>query len=190
MKTVQETDMKSNESIGPSWGIPMTIGVLTIMSGVFALYTSMLTSIVSAVMIGSLLVGVGLLEILTAFRLRRAGPTLLYSLEGLLAIVVGALFIYRPLAGTASLTLLIACYLFAGGLFRGITSITDRYPGWGWDFANGLMAVLLGAYVAASWPVSSLWVLGTVVGAEIVVRGCTLVAASWALRDIQHTVHA
>jgi uncharacterized membrane protein HdeD (DUF308 family) len=186
MKTAQETNIKQNELMTESWGVPMTLGVLTIICGVFALFASVLTSIVSAVMIGSLLVAVGGLEIAAAFRIRHTGPTLLYSLAGLLTIVVGALFVCRPLAGMASLTLLIACYMFASGLFRGVTAIADRYPGWGWDFAYGLTAIMLGVYVSASWPVSSLWLLGTVVAAEIIVRGCALVAASWVLRDIAH----
>jgi len=54
--------------------------------------------------------------------------------------------------------------------------------------AYGIIAVLLGAYVVASWPISSLWVLGTVVGVEIVMRGFALVAASWLMREreIEH----
>ena len=190
MKTNQEITMKTNQRIGQNWGIPMTLGVLTILCGAVALFSSVLTSIVSAIMIGSVLVTVGVLEIVTAFRIRHAGPTLLYSLEGLLALVVGALFIYRPLAGMASLTLLIACYMFASGLFRGITAISGRYPGWAWDAAYGLVTVVLGLYVSASWPLSSLWVLGTVVGVEIIVRGSALVAGSWVLRDIEHAAHA
>jgi uncharacterized membrane protein HdeD (DUF308 family) len=42
--------------------------------------------------------------------------------------------------------------------------------------------VLLGAYIAASWPISALWVLGTIVALEIIVRGIALVAASWTLQ--------
>jgi hypothetical protein len=57
-------------------------------------------------------------------------------LAGFLALVVGALLLYRPIAGLASLTLLIACYLFASGLFRAVISIVDRYQSWGWDLAS------------------------------------------------------
>jgi uncharacterized membrane protein HdeD (DUF308 family) len=178
--------MERTESVGQSWGIPMTMGVLMIIAGIFAVVASQLSGFVSAVFIGAVLVVTGVLEIVTAVRVRRSGPWLMFLLAGVLAIVVGALFLLRPLAGMASLTLLIASYLFASGLFRGITSIADRYRGWGWDFAYGVLAVVLGVYVVASWPSSSLWVLGTVVGAEIAARGLALTAASWTLRDIEH----
>jgi len=164
----------------------MAIGIVLMLGGTFALFASVLTSIVSVLYIGVMLLVVGVLEVISAFRVRHTGPFPVDVLAGLLAIVVGGLFLYRPLASLASLTLLIAGYMFASGLFRGITSIVSRQPRWGWDLVYAIVAVALGVYVAASWPFSSFWLLGTVVAVEIIARGFTLVAASWVLRDIEH----
>ena len=168
------------------WAVPMVIGILLIAGGVFALCAVVLTSVVSVVFFGVLLLMVGILEIVSAFRVGRSGPFVAYFLAGLLSLVVGALFLWRPLASLASLTLLIAGYLFAAGLFRGITAIVDRYPRWGWDLGYALVALALGFIIVAEWPFSSFWVLGTVVAAEIIARGIALVAASWVLRDLSH----
>jgi uncharacterized membrane protein HdeD (DUF308 family) len=168
------------------WGVPMTIGILLILGGAFALYAAVLTTLVSVIFVGGLLVAVGILEIVSAFRARHNGPFVAYLLTGLLSLVVGGLFLWHPIAGLASLTLLIAGYLFVSGLFRGITAIADRYPRWGWDVAYAIVAVVLGIYVVAQWPISALWVLGAVVAAEIIAHGIALVAASWVLRDLQH----
>ena len=162
----------------------MTIGILLNIGGLFALYAAVLTSLLSVVFVGVLLLAVGVLEIIAAIRDRREGRFLVYFLAGVLSLVVGALFLFRPVASIATVGLLIALYLFASGLFRGITSIVDRYPSWGWDLFYGVVAVALGVIVLASWPASSLWLLGAVVAAEIIARGITLVAASWTLRDI------
>ena len=164
----------------------MAMGILLVIGGIFALGATALTSLVSVIYFGTLLLAVGIFEIVAAFRLRSTGPVLAYVLAGLLTIVVGGLFVFRPLSSLASVTLLIAGYLFASGLFRGITSVMDRYPGWGWDFVYALLTVGLGFYVSAAWPFDSFWVLGTIVGIEIIARGITLIAASWALRDIEH----
>jgi len=167
----------------------MAIGIVLIAIGLFALCAAGLTSLVSVIYLGVLLLIVGILEIVSAFRARHSKPFIVYFLAGVLSLVVGALFLYRPLASLASITLLIAGFLFASGLFRGLTAIVDRYPRWGWDLAYAVVAVALGVCVMAQWPISTFWVLGTVVAAEILARGIALVAASWVLRDIQHGHH-
>ncbi|MBS1124793.1 MAG: hypothetical protein H6Q90_7021 [Deltaproteobacteria bacterium] len=188
MATTTGPEARSQRSPGHTrgWGVPMAIGIVLMLGGTFALFASVLTSIVSVLYIGVMLLVVGVLEVISAFRVRHTGPFPVDVLAGLLAIVVGGLFLYRPLASLASLTLLIAGYMFASGLFRGITSIVSRQPRWGWDLVYAIVAVALGVYVAASWPFSSFWLLGTVVAVEIIARGFTLVAASWVLRDIEH----
>jgi len=80
----------------------------------------------------------------------------------------------------------IAGYLFASGLFRGVAAVLDRYPQWGWDLTYAIITIVFGAYLIASWPISGLWLLGTLVAAEIMIRGATLVAASLVIRDIEH----
>jgi uncharacterized membrane protein HdeD (DUF308 family) len=169
-----------------NWGVPMTIGILLILIGLFALYATVETSLISVLFLGGILIAVGILEIFSSFRLRKAGPFLAYLLAGLLTLVVGALFLDRPLAGLGAVTLLVAGYLFAIGLFRIITSVMDRYHGWGWELAYGILAVALGAYVVATWPVAKFWVLGTIVAIEIIARGIAMIAASLALRDVEH----
>jgi uncharacterized membrane protein HdeD (DUF308 family) len=186
MPTSVAVEDRTRETTGAlGWGMPMVIGILLIVGGAFALSAAVFTSFVSVIYLGVLLLIVGMLEIIYAFRMRRSQPFLVYFLAGVLTVIVGGLFLYRPLASLASLTLLIAGFLFASGLFRGITAIVIRYPRWGWDLAYSILAVALGVYVAASWPLSSLWVLGTVVGVEIIARGITLVAASLMLRELR-----
>jgi len=168
------------------WGVPMTIGVLMIIGGALALCAALLTSVVSVFFVGGSLIGVGVLEVVGGFGLRERGPKIALVAAGAVALIAGSLLLARPLQGLVSLTLLLAGYLWVSGLYRGITSLAGRYPGWGWDFGYGIVSLLLGTYVTASWPISSAWVLGTVVGAEIVTRGVAMVAASLTLRDVEH----
>lgn len=176
------------------WGVPMTMGILMIICGVIAFLAAVFTSFVSVYFLGTLLVIVGIIEVIAAFRHRRtSGSFGAYFLTGLLSLVVGLLMLWRPFASLSALTMLIAGLFFADGLFRGITAIADRYPRWGWDLAYGVFAALLGVYVVATFPFSALWVLGTLVAAEIFARGIALVAASSALhhriRDQHITSH-
>jgi uncharacterized membrane protein HdeD (DUF308 family) len=182
MATQQSTDPDQSHT----WAVPMAIGVLLVVGGVAALGASVMTSVVTVLVIGGMLFAVGVVEIISAFRVRLSGLDLGLLLAGLLAIVIGALFVSRPLASLASVTLLIAGYMVARGLFHIAVAVTDRSRAWIWDLAYGLVALGLGVYVASSWQVSSLWLLGTFVGIEIIARGCTLIAASWVIRDMEH----
>lgn len=164
------------------WGTPFVLGVLIMLAGLFAFSAAMITSLVSILIFGAMLATSGVLEIIYAFRWRKSGHFLLYFLGGLLSLVVGALMLFRPVAGLATVTLLLAGYFFASGLFRAITSVMDRYPNWGWDLFAGLVSLFLGVLVVAQWPISALWIVGALVGVEIFFRGLREVAGALELR--------
>ncbi len=172
---------------GSGWGTPMVIGILMIIGGMFALYASALTSFVTVLYIGAMLVVVGVIQIASAIRMRHHQPFLVYFLAGVLALVVGVLFMARPVAGLQSVSFLIAGFLFATDLFHAIVAITDRYPRWGWDLAYSAITIALAIYLLSNLGVASVFLLGTIVSIEIIARGIALCAASWVVRDIQHS---
>lgn len=87
----------------------------------------MVTGVVSAVFLGIALGAAGVVEIIGAFKHRRDRAAVMPALSGILSVVVGVLFVTRPLVGVAALGLLVAAHFFATGLFRGIVSLADRY---------------------------------------------------------------
>jgi uncharacterized membrane protein HdeD (DUF308 family) len=173
------------------WGGPFVMGLLLTILGVVALGAVVLTSLFSVIFYGSMLVVAGAFEIVHAFRVRKTGPFLMFLLGGVLSLVVGAMVVAQPGAGLFAVTLLMAGYFFASGLFRGITSLSDRYEGWGWDLAYGFVSVALGVIIFAQLPASSLWALGIVVGVEILSRGISIMAGALAVRGVlRRRVHA
>ncbi|WP_395849338.1 HdeD family acid-resistance protein [Cystobacter fuscus] len=172
------------------WGGPFVMGLLLSLLGIVALGAVVVTSVASVIFFGSMLVVAGVFEVVHAFRVRKTGPFLMFMLGGVLSIVVGAMVLARPGSGLVAMTLLLAGYFFASGLFRGITSIVDRYAGWGWDFAYGIVSVVLGVIISAQMPASTLWALGLVVGVEILSRGISIMAGSLAVRGaMQRLAH-
>ncbi|PTL84761.1 hypothetical protein DAT35_06785 [Vitiosangium sp. GDMCC 1.1324] len=160
------------------------MGLLITLLGVVALSSIVFTSLATAVFYGAMLFVGGIFEVIHAFRVRKSGPFLMFLLGGILSAVVGALVLMNPGAGLLALTLLIGGYFFASGLFRGITSIADRYEGWGWDFAYGLVSVALGVIIFAQMPYSSLWAPGILVGVEILSRGIAMMAGALTVRKV------
>lgn len=166
------------------WGVPFIVGLLISLLGCFSLISVGLASLATVFFYGTLLFCMGVGEIVHAFRVRKTGPFLLYLLGGVLTLVVGLMVLAWPGAGLGALTLMLAGYFFATGLFRTITSLMDRYPRWGWDCADGLVSVALGAIIMAQWPNSTLWAVGIVVGVELLSRGIALMAASLSVRGV------
>ncbi|EPX57203.1 hypothetical protein D187_006957 [Cystobacter fuscus DSM 2262] len=172
------------------WGGPFVMGLLITLLGIVALGAVVVTSVASVIFFGSMLVVAGVFEIVHAFRVRKTGPFLMFLLGGVLSIVVGAMLLSRPGSGLVAMTLLLAGYFFASGLFRGITSLVDRYAGWGWDFAYGIVSVVLGVSISTQMPASTLWALGLVVGVEILSRGISIMAGALAVRGaMQRLAH-
>lgn len=166
------------------WGGPFVVGLLISLLGCVALLSVGIAGLATVVFYGVVLAGTGIGEIIHAFQVRKTGPFLLYLLGGVLSIVVGLMVMARPGAGLAALTLMLAGYFFATGLFRAITSVVDRYARWGWDCFDGIVSVLLGAVIMAQWPLSTVWAVGIVVGVGLLSRGIALMAGSLAVRSV------
>ena len=52
--------------------------------------------------------------------------------------------------------------------------------GRGWFFVSGFCSLLLGVLIIAQWPASSIWAIGTMVGAGVLFNGITrIVMSTW-----------
>ena len=51
---------------------------------------------------------------------------------------------------------------------------------------SGLFSLLLGILILAQWPVSSVWAIGTMVGAGVLFNGITrIVTSSWVRSEVR-----
>lgn len=166
------------------WGWPLVFSLAIVALGILALISTGVASLATVLFLGVLLMAAGVAEIVLSVRRRARGGFILPFLNGLLSLVIGFCFLRWPIFGLSAATILLGAYFLASGLFRGLTSIIDRYPHWGWDFFDGIVSFALGIIVLASFPISAFWVLGFLVGVELIVRGGTLLGASLALRRI------
>ncbi len=166
------------------WSATFVMGFALALLGAFCVWAAAITGLVSILTLGVILIAGGVVEGVHAFRTRGRGGTAEYALSALFTIVLGVLFVVRPTAGLAAISLVLAVYFFGSGLFRTVMSAGDRYPHWGWDFLYGVSGIVLGALIMARWPISSLWIVGTLVGIEIFMRGVAIIAASLVARRV------
>jgi uncharacterized membrane protein HdeD (DUF308 family) len=152
----------------------VVLGIVMAVLGVTAIYTAKVTGIVSVITAGTALGVAGFVEVLSGLGRgsRRVQP--LRLIGGLLSMVVGALFVLRPQTGLTGLTVMLSTYFIASGLFHAATSVLERYPGWGWDLAYGAGAIVLGAVALSNLRTAGFWLVGALVGIEILLRGLAL----------------
>jgi uncharacterized membrane protein HdeD (DUF308 family) len=159
----------------------IALGTLLVLAGCMAIASPMISTLTTVYMLGWLLIVSGAAQLLGAAASRRWGGFFLTLLSGALSLVIGIMALRHPGSMDLALTMLIATFLLIGGTFRVLISSLTRFHGWVWSIAGGLVSVLLGAYIYATLPASSFWVLGTFIGVDLLSTGWTWIFLASAL---------
>lgn len=167
-----------------NWLWFVLLGVALVALGTVALGAVGITSYASVVFLGVLILVSGVGETLGAFWCRAWSGFFFHLLSGILAIVVGGLFLKAPVDALLALTLLVACFLMVGGIFKLVAAVSYRFAAWGWTLISGLIDVVLGVLIWAEWPASAIWVIGLFVGISLVFRGFNWIGLGLALKSL------
>jgi uncharacterized membrane protein HdeD (DUF308 family) len=167
-----------------NWGWLLALGIVEILLGVIGLGVVRLVTLASVIFFAWLLLISGVLHLVRAFRTRGWEGGSLHILIGVLQGAVGVLLLVNPVVGAASLTLLMAALFIVSGLFRIVFALSVRIYGWGWQVFAGLISFVLGLLIAAGWPSSSFWVLGTFVSIDLIFAGWSFVMIALAVRHL------
>ena len=179
------------EALSRNWGWLLALGILMIILGVVAMAAPVVATIAVQVMLGWLLVISGIAEGIHAFMVKEWRGFLLELLSAVLYLGVGLLLLVDPLKGALALTLVLAVFLLVEGIFKIITALRVRdHRGWGWLLASGIVSVVLGVLIWAQWPASGLWVIGLLVGIQLLFTGWSLVMLALAARGHRQAMAA
>jgi uncharacterized membrane protein HdeD (DUF308 family) len=166
-----------------SWSIALS--VLMIVAGVLAIALPMVAGIAVTVVVGWLLIFSGVLHLAFAWRSGRTGAIVWELLLGVAYGVIGFYVLANPMTGLESLTFAVAIYLFVEGVLEFLLSFQLRpAPGAGWLLVDGIVTLVLAALIWSTWPSSSAWVIGTLVGISMLFSGITRFMLSLATRRI------
>ncbi|HEV3255790.1 MAG TPA: HdeD family acid-resistance protein [Gemmataceae bacterium] len=160
-------------SIRKNWGWFLALGIVQIVAGTLAVGFAFSATLASVVTLGILLLIAAGAQMAAAIWARDWSSFFLFLLVGVLYGVAGFLTLQHPLLAAEGLTLMLAACFLAGGVFRIIVAVAERFPSWGWVLCNGIVTVLLGIAIWRQWPASGLWVLGMLVGIDLIANGVT-----------------
>lgn len=158
-------------------------GVLLIILGALALASPLMAAVAVNVVISWLIVVAGVVHIIIAFHLHRAGSVIWRLLVGLAYLFFGGYLITHPAVGVASLTLVLASLFLVEGILNIALYFQVRaMQRSGWFLFDGIITLLLGLMIYLQWPSSSAWAIGTLVGVSLIISGVTRVMLSLAVR--------
>ena len=164
------------------WSIGLS--VLMIVAGFLAIAVPQAAGIAVNILVAWLLVFSGAAHLVFAWHTRTTGGMLWELLLGVLYIFIGAYLLFHPVAGLASLTLALAIYLFAEGVLELILSFRIRMPGSRWLLFDGIITLILSALIWRTWPSSTEWVIGTLVGISMLFSGISRLMLSLTARHL------
>jgi uncharacterized membrane protein HdeD (DUF308 family) len=172
------------EEIRSSWGWFLALGILFLLLGAVCVIGDVSVTLATVLVFGWLLMFSGIFGLVHAFRTHSWQGFLLSLLSAVFRGVTGYLLIRYPLAGAASLTLVLASFFIVGGLFRAIGAGMLKFPRWSWSVFSGIVSLGLGIMLLAQMPVSSVWFIGFAVGLDLIFDGASLIGFATALHKL------
>ncbi len=181
------------EHMGQNWWWFLLLGALLAICGTLAIVFPPVmvgTSIAVPVILGVLLMVGGIATIISSFWAGKWSGTLLQLLVGILYIVCGFVFTENPFESALALTLFIAIAFIVMGIFRTTAALVIQFPQWGWSLLNGVVTFLAGVVIYRTLPEGALWVIGLLIGLEMLFNGWMWIMLSLALRNLHKRVAA
>src|SRR5215207_4486882 len=159
-------------------------GVLLITAGVLAIIYPVLSSAAVIVLLGWLLIISGAVQGLSLIGARHVPHFWLQLISVILAVLIGCLFLRDPAQGLATITLLLIVFFMIESISKVVFALTIRpFPTWGWVLASGLVGILLALILWANLPVTALWLVGVLLGINLISVGAAIGYLAWQVRQ-------
>jgi len=161
----------------------VALGVVYAIAGFIALGSVLMATVATVYVVGLMMLVSGIAEVINSFQVKSWGKFLLWALLGVLYIIAGFVTFENPLLAAALLTLMLSCALIISGIMRIVLgfSMKQGMP-WIWVVLSGVVTLLLGLIILAHWPVSSLYILGLLLGIDLVFAGASWIGIGLRLR--------
>lgn len=165
----------SNDAIRSEGRNLKWLGILTLVLGILAIFSPLMTGLSVVVMVGFFVLAGGIARMIWAFQTSDFGSGMLRFAIGILTLICGILMVTDPLLASGLLTIMIAVYLLVDGGFEVAASfMAPPEVGRGWMLFNGIISILLGIMIWRQFPLSGAWALGLFLGIKLLFVGLTM----------------
>jgi uncharacterized membrane protein HdeD (DUF308 family) len=175
------------KSLAGHWRLFLIEGIVLLVLGASAIIVPQIASIAVAAVLGWLFLIGGIVGLVLTI-ISRGAPGFWWSLlSAIVTIAVGIVLIVWPLTGIVSLTLVLTVFLATDGALMILFGLDHRRQlsgSWGWFVVNGLLDWLLAILIVLALPEAAAWVLGLIIGIDLIFGGASLVTMALAVRKL------
>ncbi len=156
---------------------------LLVVAGIVAIVFPAFSSAAAVVVFGWLLIASGIIQAIGLISARHAPNFWLQIISAILGVLLGILLLRNIAQGMLLLSLLLIIFFMIEGMSKVVFALTIRpLPNWLWVFASGVLSVVLSLVLFAAMPVTALWLIGLMLGLDLIAIGAALGAMAWRLR--------
>jgi uncharacterized membrane protein HdeD (DUF308 family) len=171
-------------AIHAHWKLVLAQGIVMMVLGFLAVAEPNVATIAVGIFVGWLFFIGGIFRAVSVWQ-SRGMPGFAWSmLTALLAIVLGLILIFQPLAGVLTLTMVLIAFFILEGVTAIVLAVQHRehLRSWGWVLFSGIVDLLLAFLIWDGWPSSADWAIGLLVGINMLFFGLSLVMTALAAR--------
>ncbi len=176
---IREMQQRMQEFLKVHWKFFLAEGAFFIILGIAAIIVPQIFTIAIALFIGWLLLLGGIVQIARAIRFIAMPGFNLWIFIGILQVIIGYYLVAQPAKGALTLTMLMTLFFAMEGIAKiSLAFMMRPLAHWGWVFFSGFTALMLSVVVWAGWPGTAAWVLGMLLGINMIFLGGSLVRIS------------
>jgi len=158
-------------------------GVLLVVAGVLAFVYPLIASVAIIVLLAWILIVSGVLQGIGLIGARHVPHFWLQAISAVLAILIGLLLLRSPGSGLLVITVLLIVFFMVEGIAKVIFALTIKpFPNWGWVLGSGVVSIFLAVILWANMPLSADWLLGVLLGIQLMCEGAALTYLAWHVR--------
>lgn len=166
------------------WWWFILLGCLLLFCGTLALAFPFVASLVAISALSIILMVAGVATLVGSFWAGRWSGFLVQLLVGILYLAAGFVVSERPLKSVLAATMFVAVMFMVIGMFRVVAAMVLRFPEWGWALLSGCVTFLAGLVVYRHLPLDAVWVIGLLVGLEMIFNGWTWIMLALEIKQI------
>src|SRR6266436_5596669 len=177
---------KMSAAVREHWKAFLAECSLLAILGLAAMIVPPMASLAVTIFLGWMFLISGIGGLIVTFWARHM-PGFWWSLiSAALAVLAGLILLARPIQGVLTLTIVVGAYFLAEGVTTIMYALEHRRElsgRWSWLLVAGLMDIVIAFLVIGGLPGSAEWVLGLLVGINLLFGGATLIGMALAARS-------